>query len=335
MMKKSTTVFVLFFLATGMALASGGRQRGWFVAGAAAFSRLAPGDLNARALAQQALTDFTYRTGYEAQQRLAAGAFTYVLDEAEGSGLKGISDGFPLALRIGRVIGPRLAVFAGLQYLGRRRTSTLDQDYHVSDRRPDQVTPPGDYRVEIAYPDYFLAARAWMPQLGVTVDLLQKKNWTAGVSLAAGPMFAALRAIEAQHLKRTEADGYWTESRYVYDMKGKGVGAAVEAMARLVLSLTPRLSLDLAAGYALRIGSRFSGPGSYEYHYRDANAARDPVRYQWQEGEWRTRHLEVRRLWGDLAYTLSGNDLAGFADSGKFRLDISSWQLALGLALAL
>ena len=99
-----------------------------------------------------------------------------MLQEAEGSGLKGISGGFPFAMRIGRVLGPRVAVFAGLQYLGRRRTSTLDQDYRVSDRRLDQVTPPGDYRVEIAYPDYFLSARAWIPQLGVTVDLVQKEE---------------------------------------------------------------------------------------------------------------------------------------------------------------
>ena len=100
-------------------------------------------------------------------------------------------------------------------------------------------------------------------------------------------------------------------------MKGKGVGAALEAMARLALPLSPRLGLDIEAGYALRIGSRFSGPGSYEYHYRDANAARDPVRYAWEDGEWRTRRLEVRRLWGDLAYTLSGNDLAGYRGQRK------------------
>ncbi len=106
-------------------------------------------------------------------------------------------------------------------------------------------------------------------------------------------------------------------------------------MARLVLPLSSRLSLDLAAGYALRVGSRFSGPGSYEYHYRDANAARDAVRYLWEDGEWRTRQLEIQRLWGELAYTLSGNDLAGYADSGKFRLNLSGWQLGLGLALAL
>lgn len=334
-MKKKIVASMLLFLAAGLALTARARPRGWFVEGAAAFSWLAPGDLNARAQAQQALTDFTYRVGYEAQQRTSAGAFTFSLQEAEGSGLKGISNGFPFALRIGRVLGPRLAVFAGLQFLGRRRTSTLRQDYHVSDRRPDQVTPPGEYRVEIAYPDYFLAARAWIPQLGVMIDLLQKENWTAGVSLVAGPMFASVRTIEAQHYKKTEADGYWIESRYAYDMKGKGVGAAVEAMARLAVPLTPRLSLDLAAGYALRVGSRFSGPGSYEYRYRDSNAARDGVNYFWEEGEWRTRRLEIQRQWGGLAYTLSGNDLAGFADSGKFRLDLSGWQLELGLALNL
>jgi hypothetical protein len=148
-------------------------------------------------------------------------------------------------------------------------------------------------------------------------------------------MFAALRTIESQHATRTEADGYWTESNYVYDMKGKGVGAALEAMARLALPLSPRFGLGIEAGYALRVGARFSGPGSYEYNYRDANAARDPVRYLWEDGEWRTRRAQVQRLWGEMAYTLSGNDLAGFADSEKFRLDLSGWQLAIGLSLAL
>jgi hypothetical protein len=148
-------------------------------------------------------------------------------------------------------------------------------------------------------------------------------------------MFASLRMIEAQHTLRTEADGYFTESRYALDMKGRGVGAALEAMARLALPLSTRLDLGIEAGYALRSGSRFSGPGSYEYNYRDANAVRDAVSLRWQDGEWRTRRLEVQRLWGELAYTLSGNDLAGYADIEKFRLDLSGWQLALGLSLAL
>ena len=333
-MKKAFVASMLLLLATGLALTAAGRPKGWFVEGALGFSLLDPGDLNARPEGQQALTDFTYRAGYEALQRTAGGTFTYSLAQEEGSGLEGIQGGLPIVLRFGRQLGPRVAAFVGLQFLGQRRTSTLQQDYRVRDRRPDQVTP-GDYRVEIAYPDYFLAASAWIPQLGVTVELARKKNWAAGVRLAAGPMFAALRTIEAQHILRTEADGYWTESRYVYDMKGRGVGIAAEAMARLALPLSPRLGLDIEAGYALRRGSRFSGPGSYESQYRDANAARDPVRYAWEDGEWRTRRLQVQRLWGDLAYTLSGNDLAAYADSGPFRLDLSGAQLSVGLSLAL
>lgn len=333
-MIKAIAAFMLLFLALGPALPASEQPRGWFVEGALGFSFLSPGDLNARPEGQQALTDFTYRAGYEALQRSAGGAFTYSLAQAEGSGLEGIDNGFPIALRVGRVLGPRVAAFVGLQFIGRRRTSALLQDYLVRDRRPDQVTP-GDYRVEIAYPDYFLAASAWVPQLGVTVDLARKKKWTAGMRLAAGPMFAALRTIETQHILRTEADGYWTESRHVYDMKGRGVGVALEALARLALPLSPRLGLDIGAGYALRRGSRFSGPGSYEYQYRDANAARDPLRYNWEGGAWRTRRLEAQRLWGNLGYTLSGNDLAGYADSETFSLDLSGAQLSIGLSLAL
>jgi len=331
-MKKNVALFLMLFLAAGLAARE--RRRGWFIEGSLAFSQLAPGDLNARLEAQQERTDFLYKEYYEEQRRTSGGMFTYTLEEPDGSGLQGLRRGLPVDLRVGRSLSPRVAVFAGLQFLGRRKTSWLRQTYRVSDLRPDQVTP-GSFVAEVAYPECFLAVRAWIPQLGATIDVFRSRRWTAGLRLAAGPMFASLRTVEAQWSKRTEADGYWTETHYAYDMKGKGVGVALEAAARLALPLSARLGLYIEGGYALRTGSRFSGPGAYESQYRDANAAWDPVRIQWPEGEWRTRRMELHQPWGDLAYTLSGNDLGGYEDAGKFRLDLSGWQAAVGLALAL
>jgi hypothetical protein len=334
-MKRSIAIFLLLLLAAWAMLPARELPRGWFLEGAAAFAWLAPGDLNARFEAQQRRTDFLYRQGYEAQQRTSGGAFSYTLEEPRGSGLQGLHGVFPVALRIGRALGARVAIFAGLQFLESRKTSWLQQTHRVHDLRPDQVTPPESVVTEIDFPDCSLSARAWIPQLGVMIDLFGRRSWKAGVRLAAGPMFASLRTIEAQHFRRTEADGYWTEWRYVYDMKGKGTGAAVEAAVRLSWPVSSRIGLHLEGGYALRVGSSFSGPGSYAYQYRDANAARDPIRSQWQDGEWRTRRLGLQQPWGSLAYTLSGNDLAGTTDAGKFRLDLSGCQLAIGLAVFL
>lgn len=332
---KRAILIIQVFLAAAAALWAREPRRGWFVEGAAGFSLLAPADLNARAEGQQRRVDFLYREGYEAQQRYSGGAFSVALEEPEGSGLQGLSGGFPVSLRVGRALGPRVAVFAGLQFLDRRKTSWLRQVYRVSDRRPDQVTAPGSYVVEVGFPEYLLAARAWIPQLGVMLDLVQGRSWTASVVLDAGPMLASLRTMELQHYKKTDADGYWTEWQQAYDMKGRGIAVALEAAARLALQILPRLSLRIEGGYALRRGARFSGPGAYAYQYRDANAAQNPQRSQWQDGAWRTRRIELLREWGGLEYTLSGNELAGYPDAEKFRLDLSGWQLSAGFSWAL
>ena len=328
-------VIAILLVASLQALPAAAPRRGWFVEGAVGLARLTPADLNARPESQQRRIDFLYRQGYEALQRVAGGAFSYQLTEPEGSGLHGLGNGFPLRLRVGRAIGPRLVLFAGLEFLGRQRTSFLAQAYTVSDLRPDQVTPPGTDVVDVGFPEIFLEARAWLPQLGASVDLYRKGNWTAALRLAAGPMLAAVRLCESQYYKRTEADGYWTEWRQVVDMKGRGTGMAFDAAARLALALSPRLGLFVEGGYALRRGSRFSGPGTFSYQYRDANATQNPQRLQWDDGEWRVRGYQLQRDWGELSYFLSGNDPAGDADSRRFRLDLSGWQLALGLSLAL
>lgn len=330
--RKALAFLLLLGLAFGLPV--GAARKGWFVECAAGFAALDPGDLNARPEAQQQRLEFLYRDGYEALQRFSGGAFSYVLEEAEGSALRGLHGGFPMALRIGRVLGARVSLFAGLEFLGRQRTSWLRQTFRINDLRPDQVTVPGAYIVETGFPEYFLSARAWVPQLGVIVDVFRNRSWTGGVRMAVGPMFARVRTLESQHYRKTDADGYWQEWQQVVDMRGNGGGMTADAMARLELALSWRLGLQIEGGYALRRGSGFSGPGLYEYQYRDMNAARDPVKNRWQ-GEWRTQRMELQREWGRLAYALSGNDLGGAADAGSFRLDLSGWRLSLGLALAL
>lgn len=324
---------LVLLLVAAAPLGARSSPRSWFVEWAAGFSAIAPRDLNARLEAQRQRAEFLYRDSYEAQQRYSGGAFTYELEE-DGPGLRALRGGLPLALRVGRALSGRVSLFAGLQFLGRRKSSSLRQVFRISDLRPDQVSVPGAYVVETGFPGYFLSARAWMPQLGVIVDLFRRRAWSGAIRFAAGPMFAAVRIREMQHFRMTEADGYWSEWQQAIDMSGKGTGLAAEATARLSLALTPRLRALVEAGYALRRGSSFSGPGAYAYQYRDANAAQDPQGSRWQ-GEWRTLEVTLQRSWGSLGYMLSGNDLGSDPAARGFRLDLSGWQLSAGLALAL
>jgi len=119
--------------------------------------------LNACLEGRQARIDFLHRDGYLAQQRFSGGAFIYVLEEPVDPGLRSLRGGFPLALRIGHTLGPRVAVSAGLRFLERRRSSWLAQVHRIDDRRPDQVTAPGVYSMELAFPEFFHSACAWPP----------------------------------------------------------------------------------------------------------------------------------------------------------------------------
>ncbi len=131
---------MLLFLAAAMALPASGRPQGWFVEGALGFSLLDPGDLNARPEGQQALTDFTYRAGYEALQRTAGGTFTYSLAQAEGSGLEGIHGGFPDRP------APRPRARAARRGLRRAAIprAAPDIDAAAGLPRPGQAARPGD-----------------------------------------------------------------------------------------------------------------------------------------------------------------------------------------------
>ena len=333
-MKKTALILLALLQGGVVAPAAGTPCRRWFVEASLAGALLDPSGLNERADAQERLTAFNYRENYEWARRSGGGAFSYTLDEPAGSGLARIRAGVPVTVRLGRAVSRRVAVFVGLQFLARGRASTLQQSFQVSDRRPDQVMP-GDFAVSISYPDFFLRARAWIPLLGATFDLVKRRSWTGGVRLAAGPMFASLRIIEQRLLRKTEADGYWSESRYRFDMKGRGTGAAADAAVFLALAVSPRLALAVEGGYALRAAARFSGPGAYESQRRDPNATEDPVRSQWPKGEWLTQPGEAHQPWGDLYYAQPGNYFAGTANEKKFRLDLSGWQLALGLRFAL
>lgn len=333
-MKRQRVLPGLLLAAVAVAAPASSHAVSWFVECSAGFALFSPDDVNSRFAGQQRRIEFMYRDSYEAQQRLSGGAFAYLLEEPAGSGLQGLRNGAPISLRIGRSVGPRLAVFTGLQFLGRQKSSWLQQTYRVNDARADQVTAPGAYVVEVGFPECYLDARAWFPHLGAAFEFYRRRRWAASARLAAGPLFAAVRTVEAQRYKKTDSDGYWTEWRQTYDMKGRGTGIGMEAMARLTLDVLPRLGLFVEGGYSLRSSSRFSGPGSAMYQYHDANAAQNPQQSQWQ-GPWLTRRVGLSREWGFLEYELSGNDLAGYADTGKFRLDLSGWQLAAGLALKL
>ena len=110
--------------------------------------------------------------------------------------------------------------------------------------------------------------------------------------------------------------------------RGEGIGLAVELGLRFDKTLSGRLSTFLEAGYAYR---RVEGPtGS------GAEVTVDGRR-QW-EGEWGIRDERIDTPWGAVDVERPTNDWppdGRLSPSRQFDLDLSGFQLRVGLTLAL
>lgn len=326
-------LLALFVLSVRLSGKEPDKNKGFFLEFSAAYSNLNPRDLNALAEARQGYFDLSFRTQREYLHQIYGNAFAYSMEETTGSGLKQIRNGFPLNLRIGYRPGPRISLYAGVQLIHRAQESYLQQTYEIEDSRPDQVNT-SSYTQEAGYPDFMLAVRAWIPQVGIRLDLIEGPAWSGGVWLAAGPMFASIRAIEEYYSKTSYSDGYWNEYSQIYDMKGAGTGFDIEGGIRILYSLNSRLSVSLEGGYAWRRAGGFHGPGHYEAQSRDSNAAENCTIYDW-EGSWYILKYKYAQLWGELTYSVPGNYFNSSSNTDSFLLDLSGLQLAVGLVFFL
>ncbi|MCX6557114.1 MAG: hypothetical protein NTW95_06740 [Candidatus Aminicenantes bacterium] len=294
------------------------------------FTPIRPVDLNLLADYYNAYPLFFYSAQYNYLHDAYGSRFTYSASRSGDDRLKGIRSGFPCGLRLRYALSRSFSLWLGLEYLKQNRLSGTSIRYQIDDRSYGLIqTDPQE--VTAVYPDFFLGVSAWIPQIGARLAEPLGKNWQLGGSLGAGPLLARCRSVVETGYRYQYVNGYWSESHYLLEMKGKGVGWALELNAELRRRLTRRWSLFLAAGYAWRRAGTIEGEGHNQSLALDSNAVQDLVENNWS-GRWQKQTALVQRFWGEFSQAYYGNYFNDSEAAENFVLDLSAWQLKAGVA---
>jgi hypothetical protein len=294
------------------------------------FTPIRPADLNLLADYYNAYPLFFYSGQYDYLHAAYASRFTYSASRSGDDRLKGIRNGFPCGLRLKYALSRSFSLWLGLEYLKQNRLSSTSLRYQIDDRSYGliQTTPE---HVTADYPDFFLGVSAWIPQVGVHLAKPLGKNWRLGGSIGAGPLLASCRSVVETGYRSQYINGYWSESHYLLEMKGTGVGWALELNAELRRRLSQRWSLFLAAGYAWRRAGAIEGEGHNQSLALDSNAVQDLAENYWN-GRWQRQTAFVQRYWGEFSQAYYGNYFSDSEAVENFALDLSAWQLKAGVA---
>jgi hypothetical protein len=278
---------------------------------------LAPADLNRAAEIDRLLQELRYDRYFE-YLRLE-GAIESWRASSQGERPR-IRSGWLLEPRLRYELGRSLSLSLGLRFLQGGGERQLAFEYV-------RELGAGDRDVELlAYSPYRLEARGWWPSLGVHLRRrLGRRLHAEGYALA-GPLFAGVEYRSA-----------WT---YAWDMRGtnyswpvfrdagerqeegSGAGLGVELGARIELPLGRRLAVFAVGGHCWQRLRSLSGTG----HETRAGAVDS-----WS-GKWVSRSETFASPWAAVAFSYPSCRPGNNAGDGPFRLDLSGWQLRLGLS---
>ena len=323
-------VILLFLLSIGTTLWPTENEHRLQVELWGGFSLLNPADLNLMAGYYDGYRNFIYDQQYDFLQNAYPDYFSYTVDRSAESSLQKIKYGFPFGMRLTYALSRSLGISLGLQYIGQSRLSSSTTLYQIEDSSLGllQTTPQ---QVEVRYPDFFLSVSAWIPQIGIHLARPLGKKLQVGGYLTVGPLLAGCHSVVETQYRSVYVNGYWTERYYLLEMKGNGIGLALDLGARLDFDLNRRWALFLEAGYAWRRTGEISGSGRNQSLYRDSNSTQDLVEQSW-EGVWRTMDAYFLRNWGEWRASYYGNYFSDSAETGRFILDLSGFQIKTGLS---
>lgn len=292
------------------------------------FSMLNPRDLNQQADYDTIYEEFYNEWKYIYYDSLLGDNFTYS-SQVEG-GLKRIKNAFPWGLRLRYSLNQSLSVSIGFKYLSKRQDSRIEYQYEVRSLNPDDVFYYNEFSALSESSPYSLSVKGYAPMVGIHYKIKAQGFLAFEAYFTAGPFFAECSYARQQRYYELNSYGYWYEQNVSYEIKGKGLGVAVDTGIRMILDFVKNINLFIECGYIFQKANNISGPGSKETVYNEVNSSGHTESSNW-EGTWVVTGREFIRPWGGLYYTFPTNEY-GTADDKAFALDLSGFQVRIGIS---
>jgi hypothetical protein len=299
-------------------------------------AHLGPSDLNLRADFDNAYVDYYFRQKFNFLRAWRQGSYSYLQTAGSTTRFASMTGANPLGIRARIGLDRVWALSLGVTYLSRTVTTYYTAAYLITDLDPDNVEFNGSCRQVIDFPQWRLAVRGWTPMIAVHARPRLLGRFQLEGYAGAGLLLARCASTREYSLKTTEPDGFWELNDYLEEMQGRGTGVSLEIGAQAGLPLSGRLGVFIEGGYAYRVASKITGSYAYRRRHEDANAAPFETRVSVDDGIWRVASGTYNNYWG--RWNASWPEIRPpdqTAGSNPFRLDLSGFQVRIGLSCRL
>lgn len=337
---------IMFLFATAATAAlqearPSGRTSRWSFEFYGGLSSLHPADLNKMADYEESYFNF-YHIQYNKYLSNVYGSSYEILgiDHYGDEHFAPIKGAAATGFRVRYALDEALSFSFGVQYLGRTETSDVGLEVRFQNEGRDKMDYYKSFIMRYRSLGSRLTASAWIPQAGIHLGIALGGRWRAETFFALGILIARCQGVfDYQiHSDVTLPGSYESDYSYRYNIigKSKNWALAFEFGGRVSCAVARFLDFFIEVSRAVRDAGEVSGPGSSRSMFRDSNSHQDEFVQNWS-GTWRVYNLDYQSAWGDFnsRYPVNYPGASASALTSPFRLNLSGYQIKLGLAVGL
>ena len=275
--------------------------------GAGDLNLLAETDFQTQAFMHDAMYDFLQTNGYINSWGAAV----------EGE-YREITKGYPFGFRFKYYLSSSAALSVGFRSISRTMDSNPSFRYTRTDNDGSIQVDQKEYSL------YTLSARGAAPLVGIHLEKKLKKGIALEGYIAGGPLFARCRYAtqwRTAWLDVTTTSTLLYEDNGSLEQEGTGTGITVESAVRVNIPMGNRFGVFLGVGYVYQSAGNISGKGK---------EVRGNRTEEW-DGEWGIKEERLVSFWGEQVLEFPTNYWNQGTRTGNFRLDLSGFQMQVGV----
>ncbi len=275
-----------------------------------------------------------FRQNYE--QFFYQDKLLYLQEKGEIEGLSFTQDGdfkklsiaIPLGARLRINLTRHISLSAGINYLARQQTSEITVTYGWKEEGQE-------LKMVNYYGPFQLYFKAVNPTLALHLNFpSQMKLWGSGVSfegfLEGGPVDGEIQALYSFSSQKSMSGAALERETESWQEEGEGKGFCLYAGGRVNLHFSEVSGLFIALRGRYGKLEDLSGSGWKEYSRSSWTGQMLQERQEW-EGSWSIKEESFSEEWGE--FTLSRPAIMGGQQTGSFKLNLSGFEVIVGIFL--